>query len=203
MNIVITGSNSGIGLGLSEALCSLGHSVIPLTRKELDLSDVSQVTLYDFPVCDMLINCAGTGVGGKTDFVKHNVQEISEILNVNLISPTLLTHKALSLNQQCKIVNVTSTNNNRFWPNDLAYSLSKKGLEEFGNMLRVEYPDIHYLEIRLGLTKTNFNQNRYHNHQERFDDIYAGNQHLTVDVVVSQIISILFNNNVKFIEISP
>lgn len=201
MKIAITGSNSGIGQGLVELL-SDKHYVISLSRCELDLSDINQVLLYPLPVCNMLINCAGTGIGGKIDFVNHNIVDITNILNINFVSPTLLTHKALSNNQLCKIVNITSTNNNRYWPNDLAYSLSKKSLAEFGSMLKVEYPNVSYLEIQLGLTKTNFNQNRYQSCQSRFTDIYSTNKHLSVNYVVNQIANVLFDDNIKFIEIS-
>lgn len=203
MKILITGTSSGVGQGLATALTTQGHEVVKLPRGIVDLSDISQLQQFNVDVCDMLINCAGTGVGGKIDFCNHKPAEIVDILNVNLMAPLLLTHKALSKNPECKIVNVTSTNNKRFWPNDLAYSLSKKSLEEFGNMLQVEYPDVNYLEIRLGLTATNFNQNRYKLCPERFSDIYKNNKHLSVDQVVERIVSVLFDPTVKFIEVSP
>ena len=113
-----------------------------------------------------------------------------------------MSHKVLKLNSACKIVNITSTNNKQYWPDNLAYSLSKKALGEFGKMLQVDHPDIKYLEIQLGLTKTNFNQNRYVGCEDRFDDVYL-NQHLTPTDVVEKILPILFDNTIKFIEISP
>jgi short-subunit dehydrogenase len=124
-------------------------------------------------------------------------------MSVNLLAPLCLTQQALSKNPNCKIVNITSTNNNRYWPNNLAYSLSKTALEEFGSMLRVEYPDIDLLEVRLGLTKTNFNQNRYHTAPTRFVDIYEKHPYLTPEEVAIRIVAVLFDPVVKFIEISP
>lgn len=203
MNIIITGTTSGLGKQLALDLNNLRHNVIKLDRSHLDLSNVGQVVEFALPKCDMLINCAGTGIGGKIDFCNHQSSELVDILNVNLVAPVLLTQKALSVNRGTKIVNVTSTNNKRYWPNDLAYSLSKKAFESFGNMLQVEYPDVCYLEVRLGLTKTNFNQNRYNTCQNRFVDIYETNKHLSVDDVSKQIINVLFEPNVKFIEIAP
>lgn len=201
MNILITGASSGVGKGLSLAL-STSHNVIGLTRTDLDLSNVERVSSFDLPVIDMLINCAGTDIGGKIEFTKHKTSEIVTIMNTNLLAPVLLSQKALQLNKNCKIVNITSTNNIKYYPNNLAYSLTKKSLESFTNMLQVEYPKANILEVRLGLTKTNFNQNRFKGHEERFNDIYS-NKHLTIDEAVSQITNILFNDNIRFVEVAP
>ena len=75
-------------------------------------------------------------------------------------------------------------------------------MSEFGTMLKVDYPDVDYLEIRLGLTKTNFNQNRYCNDPNRFVDIYQ-NTHLTVVQAVDLMMPAIFDSSVKFIEIAP
>jgi len=109
----------------------------------------------------------------------------------------------LAFNRLCKIVNITSTNNKRYWPNDLAYSLSKKCLAEFGKMLTVEFTDLNYLEVRLGLTKTNFNNNRYKNNQNKFQDIYATSNYLLPENVARKIVDVLFDNTIKFIEVAP
>lgn len=203
MNITITGTSSGVGKALSEELKNKFHNVLCLDRNSLDLSNIDEIMKYNMPQCDMLINCAGTDIGGKTLFTEHNQENILTILNTNLISSVLLTRKALKNNSNCKIVNITSTNNNRYYQNNLAYSLSKLALTNFNDMLRVEYPDIELLEIRLGLTKTNFNNNRYKNNTEKFIDIYQLYRHLTVKDVIDKILPVLFDNTIKFIEVSP
>lgn len=199
MRILITGTSSGIGQELSNRLQH--HDVVAPTRQQLDLSDIVSVTAYDPGVCDILINCAGTDCGGKIDFINHQTQQVVDILNVNLVAPVILSKHVLVHNAQCKIVNITSTNNNRYYANNLSYSLSKKALSEFGTMLKVDYPDVDYLEIRLGLTKTNFNQNRYRNDPDRFVDIYQ-NTHLTVTQAVDVMVPAMFDSNIKFIEVA-
>ena len=201
MNIAITGTSSGVGQELQQRL-EYKHNIVCIGRNLLDLSNVTAVSDYIIPTVDMLINCAGTDCGGKIDFVNQDQESIINILHTNVIAPVLLSKKALSTNPKCKIVNITSTNNKRYWPNNLTYSLSKKALAEFGNMLQVEYPSVNYLEIQLGLTKTNFNQNRYVGYENRFDDVYS-NLHLTADDVADKICNVLFDNTIKFIEISP
>jgi short-subunit dehydrogenase len=202
MKILITGTTSGVGLCLSTALSAIGHDVIELNRDLLDLSDITSVKAYPIPIVDILINCAGTGVGGKTDFVSHFDGDMITILNTNLVSPVLLSKKALTNNTACKIVNITSTNNNRYYPGDLVYSLSKKALAEFGSMLQVEFPTVRYLEVRLGLTKTQFNQNRYAGHSDRYVNLYDQYPCLDPDQVAIKILNVLFDNNVKFVEVS-
>lgn len=200
MKITVTGASSGVGLELCKQFSD--HEVTAITRQQLDLSDIDAVLNYDLASCDILINCAGTGVGGKTDFVNHRSELIVDIINTNLTSPLLLSQKALRANANCKIVNITSTNNNRYYKNDLAYSLSKQALANFGAMLKVEYDNVNYLEIRLGLTKTNFNRNRYQYDQDRFQDIYV-NSHLTAESAAKQIASAVLSDNIKFLEVAP
>jgi short-subunit dehydrogenase len=202
MKILLTGSLSGLGRELKNILSNLYDVDCP-ERSKLDLADPTSVMNYVTRPYDILINCAGTGVGGKIDFVNHDCCKVQEILQVNLISAVILSQQALKFNPKCKIVNITSTNNNRYWPNDLAYSLSKKSLEIFGSMLSIEYPSISYLEVRLGLTKTSFNNNRYKNNPERFQDIYELNQYLSPETVAKTIVDAMFDNNIKFIEVSP
>lgn len=199
MQIVITGSSSGVGHELCAQLKN--HSVVALSRQHIDLSDMTAVLNYPLPKCDILINCAATGIDGKIDFVNHRTSSIITIMNTNLLSPMLLSQQALRHNRKCKIVNITSTNNNRYYGNDLAYSLSKQALADFGSMLRVEYPDVDLLEVRLGLTKTNFNNNRYRNDPKRYQDIYS-NPHLTAESAAIQIADAILSTNIKFLEIS-
>jgi len=200
MKILITGTASGIGQELTLRLKN--YNVVALTRQHVDLADISAVSNYTPETCDILINCAATDVGGKIDFINHNTQHVVDILTTNVLSPMILSKKVLSANPNCKIVNITSTNVNRYYPNNLAYSLSKQALSDFGSMLKLDYPDLQYLEVRLGLTKTNFNNNRYRYNQERYNDVYT-NCHLSVEHAVIRIIDVLFDSSIKMIEISP
>lgn len=200
MIIGVTGTTSGIGQALATKLNS--HDVISINRQQVDLSDISAVQAFDMPQVDMLINCAATGVGGKIPFDQHDQVCVEIVLNTNLIAPVLLSQKALQKNHNCKIVNITSTNNRQYWGNDLVYSLSKLALADFSEMLRVEYPNTCILEVRLGLTKTHFNINRYRGFEQRFEELY-NRPHLTADYVADRICSVLFDDNIKFIEIAP
>lgn len=202
MKILLTGASSGLGACLKDRLIQ-DHQVLCPDRSQMDLCDHQSIWDYahDLQV-DMLINCAGTGIGGKIAFDQHRYQDIDRILRTNLLGPVLLSRLILAKNVRTKIVNITSTNNNRYHANDLTYSLSKQALETFGSMLTVEYPALEILQIRLGLTKTQFNHNRYRHEAHRYQDIYC-HPHLLPDRVAGQILDILFDPSIKHVEISP
>jgi short-subunit dehydrogenase len=199
--IFLTGGSSGVGQALQQRLCAHNTVVAP-HRQALDLSDPWAAADYIQDTFDVLINCAGTGIGGKTLFLDHDPVCAVKIMQTNLVSPVLLAQQALKINPGCKIVNVTSTNNRHYYPNDLVYSLTKKSLEYFGQMLLVEYPSVKILEVRLGLTKTFFNRNRYANDPQRYQEIYH-NPCLDPVSVADKICSVLWDDSIRFLEIAP
>ena len=54
------------------------------------------------------------------------------------------------------IVNVTSSYVNKYWGNDLMYSVSKKALAAFRLDMRVDHPNAMIIEIRPGLTRQKY-----------------------------------------------
>ena len=145
MKILITGTTSGIGAATAKLLKLQYHDVIELNRSELDLTDIQAVTDYNLPEIDCLINNAGGGA--KDDQSK---------VNLNFLAPVILARKAYQQNPKVIIVNVTSSYVNKYWGNDLIYSVSKKALAAFRLDFRVDYPDAIITEIRPGLTRQQY-----------------------------------------------
>lgn len=165
MKTLITGANSGIGLELTQLI----SDNIGITRDDFDMDTIGTFNIPND--IDRLINVAGHDLGGKVDFINHDRSSWIKIMNTNLINTIALTQQVLQQNKNAIIVNITSTNNSQYYPNDLIYSLSKKALSDFTKMLRIEYNDYsRFKEIELGLTRTNFVDNRYkENHAEKID----------------------------------
>ena len=198
MIIAITGTSSGVGKELYNVL-SKEYQVIGLTRKDIDLDYPDKIDKLE--QVDILINCAGHDLGGKVKFTEHRFEYWHKIMNTNLISAMRLTQLALQNNPKAMIVNVTSTNNDHFYPGDLVYSLSKKALQEFGRMIQIEFPEATIKEVRLGLTKTNFNQNRYRLKHKPIDNLYDI-EHLKPKDVARQIADFIFDRDL-FTRIAP
>jgi len=198
MEVAITGTSSGVGKCLS-TLLKATHNVFELTRNACDLDYPDRIE--SLPFVDMLINCAGHDLGGKVPFSSHNTLDWQKIISANLVSPMTLSQLAIRKNSEVIIVNITSTNNDKFWPGDLVYSLSKKALEDFGNMLSQEHPNVTVKEVRLGLTKTNFNNNRHKPNHKSIDNLYD-NQHLLPEDVAEEIYHFIFSAD-KFLRLAP
>ena len=145
MKILITGTTSGIGAATAKLLKLQNHDVIELNRSELNLIDVQAVTEYNLPEIDCLINNAGGK--GQTD---------QDTVNLNFLSPVVLARKAYQQNPEVIIVNITSSYVNKYWGNDLIYSVSKKALAAFRLDFRVDHPNAIVTEIRPGLTKQQY-----------------------------------------------
>ena len=150
MKILITGTTSGIGAATAKLLKLQYHDVIELNRSELDLTDIQAVTDYNLPEIDCLVNNAG-----GTRRVKDN----QDIVNLNFLSPATLVMKAYQQNPKVIVVNVTSSYVNKYWGNDLIYSVSKKALAAFRLDFRVDYPGAIITEIRPGLTRQQYDDN--------------------------------------------
>lgn len=198
----ITGGSSGLGLELVRIFHDHGFEICRPTRQELDLDRPDDALHFPMPRPDILINCAGHDLGGKTTFLDHGIENIVKILNTNFVSAIVLSHRALVKNANCKIINITSTNNRQYWSNNLAYSLSKKSLAEFGRTLLIDHCQVRILEVQLGLTRTNFNRNRYKDHADRYAEIYD-RPCLEAADVAEKIYHAALDDTIKFLEISP
>lgn len=197
MDIIVTGSNSGIGKNIVNQLSD--HNVYKFSRKTHDMDLLGVYKNCIIPRCDILFNVAGHDLGGKIDFLNHDYDRWVKILNTNLVNTMHLTQRVLQLNTNAVIVNVTSTNVDQYYPNDLVYSLSKTALSTFTDYLRIEYPDKsnNFKEVRLGLTKTNFVKNRHKENHIPVIDLYSMYDHLLPENAAEQIVDFAFSDKHK------
>lgn len=188
MKYFITGTTSGIGQAIKQRLST--HEVFEINRADVDLNTPELINSIKLPTVDYAILNAGHDLGGGVPFTEHDPSSIQKILNCNLISNVLLTQKLLQNNKNTIIVFITSTNINKQYPNNLAYNLSKLGMKNLYDLIKIDYPDAKIKEARIGLTKTEFNNNRHKENHKPINDLYVM-KHMTPDNVADSILYLI------------
>jgi len=198
-NIFLTGASSGVGQMISLLLTGLGIQHHAPSRAELDLDFPLFVKNYQMPTgIDCLINCAAHDVNGKQPFDKHDADSVIDIVNCNLLAPMLLVQKLLANDPRACVVNITSTNNQAYPGHDLTYSLTKRALSSFGELLARDYPDARILEVCLGLTRTNFNANRFRDRPDLFQPDFYNQPCLTAEQAATGILAAVADTDCSF-----
>ena len=159
--IIITGGSGGIGyeivksLAASEAkVISSYHNHLPenisdyISWIKLDLTQSSEwdkLLFYSknkFDKIDVLINCAGILEPG--DFTSLDVRQIHQMIELNLTSVLIGTHKTLSIMKNQKsghIINIGSLGGIIPMPYSAVYSATKFALRGFSLSIAQEYKD--------------------------------------------------------------
>lgn len=184
---LITGASSGIGLNLAYIFAQNNHNLILVARSKeklfllkeklellykidiktipLDISgEVGALSLYKIISqkeleVDILINNAGTGYHGK--FLGKNIQDDLDLINLNIITPTILTKlflKDMLKIGRGKIFNIASTASFQSGPLMSVYYGTKSYLLNFSEGIAEELrkSNIKIITLCPGPTKTSF-----------------------------------------------
>ncbi|MCH9675109.1 MAG: SDR family oxidoreductase [Gammaproteobacteria bacterium] len=187
---LVTGANSGIGEATATALVEHGHRVICSGRKPealaalagklgenalaltLDISDPDSVDsmFHRLPPAwhcvDALVNNAGHDRGGRRKFHELSMEDVTSVIQTNLLGTTRVTHKVMQgmvERGRGHIINVGSVQGLYAYRKATIYTATKFAIHGFSESLRLDYADtnIRVTEIMPGLVRTQFAANRW------------------------------------------
>jgi NAD(P)-dependent dehydrogenase (short-subunit alcohol dehydrogenase family) len=153
-SVLVTGSSSGIGLGLAREFHARGWNVTAALRYParfppelagprvvaLDLADQEQIlgVAAQFDTLHCLVNNAGYGLTGP--FGSYTPEQMRDQMQVNMLGPALLTQALLPALKRVggRVINVSSIAGELGMPMNAMYCASKFALEGLSESLRHE-----------------------------------------------------------------
>jgi NAD(P)-dependent dehydrogenase (short-subunit alcohol dehydrogenase family) len=147
MRVIITGAKGGIGSATVELLRRQGAVVEGLDLPECDVRDQASVdaavaaAIARLGGLDVLINNAGLGTPQSASTAPD--EDALRVLDVNLLGPWRVTSAALPALRASRgrVVNVASGLAHVTIPFATAYTLSKRGVVAYSDVLRLEEGD--------------------------------------------------------------
>jgi NAD(P)-dependent dehydrogenase (short-subunit alcohol dehydrogenase family) len=171
MQVLITGSSSGIGHGLASEFLSRGADVWGISRRNaedlstdghyrhllLDLTDYEKVRLSIPPFLegqegfDLVI--LNAGMLGPIRWVSElGLDAMKQVMEINVWANKVLLDILLrQLKEVKQVVGISSGASLRSTPGWGPYSMSKAGLNMLMNIYASEYPDTHFTAFAPGL----------------------------------------------------
>jgi NAD(P)-dependent dehydrogenase (short-subunit alcohol dehydrogenase family) len=184
---IVTGASSGIGRATAMALAASGAQIALVGRdaraleevmaaiahdrqeaiavvadlvEERAASDIVSATVARFGAVDLVVNAAGAIAMGTTDGTPDEVWDGLMALNVR--APFRLMRAAFPYLKERKgaVVNVSSVNGRRVFPNLAAYNTSKAALDQLTRCAAIEWaPDgVRVNAVNPGVTVTNLHR---------------------------------------------
>lgn len=175
MNILITGTSTGVGNGLAKFYLNQGHTVYGISRKAdknlnkhekfkflaQDLSQFKETEknvaefLKDLLTLDIVILNAGK-LNEIKDLKDTSIGEIKDVMDINVWANKILIDTIIkTVRQVVQIVAISSgaaVHGSRGWN---AYSLSKATLNMLVDLYSKELPNTHIIALAPGLIDTN------------------------------------------------
>ncbi len=195
---LVTGASSGIGQVIATQLAERGCKVVLAARRKdridamaeaigrnafactIDLRDGEAIDRLpndlpeQFRSIDVLINNAGSDVGGRLPFVERSASDWDGMIDTNLRAVFRITRALLpGMLQRGRgdIVNVGSISGVRSYPNVTAYGATKAAIHMFSENLRSELAGsgVRLFEVLPGPVRTEFMDIRFGGDQDRID----------------------------------
>lgn len=194
--IMLTGGSSGIGRACAEKLIKDGHTVYSCSRTDctvlgvnnvyLDVLDDASISnavetiIAQHDKIDVLINCAGSGIGGAVENVPTDA--LMYQMNINFCATANVCRQVIPhMRKVCdgKIINIGSAAAFFPIPFQAYYSASKAAIHSFSLALRNELApfNISVTCVHFGDAKTGFTKSR----KNYFSGNYFGVDELSIE----------------------
>ena len=170
MNVLITGTSSGLGLALAQTYLEQGATVYGSARRpspiehanftssEVDIANFDELNSYletlkvYCPSFDLVILNAGI-LGEIADMKDASIEQMKETMDINLWSNKVILDSLLEVEvkQVVAISSGVSVSGNRGWN---GYSLSKAALNMLVKLYASENEEVHFTAFAPGLVDT-------------------------------------------------
>lgn len=174
MNVLITGTSSGIGYGFAKHCLEFGHTVYGISRTGnsdlftyvnynhlyLDLTNHNNIRkefhaiITNVNYIDYVVLNAGI-LGEISDLINTSLDQIENIMNINVWSNKVLIDELVKtkipINHIIAISSGASVSGSRGWN---GYAISKASLNMLIKLYAAELPNIHFTSLAPGLVDT-------------------------------------------------
>lgn len=173
MNIFITGTSSGIGLGLAKHYLIEGHKVFGISRNEneelnkfehfhflaQDISDFHYAMIHisnflmNLKAIDIIILNAGI-LNNIKDMHHTSAEELQRSMDINVFGNKVALDAAIKMCDVKQVVAISSgaaVSGSRGWN---AYAISKAAFKMMIELYSKELPEIHFSSVAPGLVDT-------------------------------------------------
>ncbi len=179
--VLVVGASSGIGASIAQHLSKCGYIVYGTSRRPFSIDttfkpltldvnanssidDAIRIILKEYNTIDVLINCAGWGIGGPIELCQE--KDIKQIMETNFFGVDRLVRAVLPVmrgNHKGLIINTSSIGGLMGLPCQGFYSASKFAVEGYSEALYLELKPfgIDVVLLEPGDFNTGFNANRY------------------------------------------
>ena len=209
---VVTGTAKGIGQAIVKKLLEHNFYVVSIDKElnkikhpnlmhhPVDINNYEQVDIIikSMKNIDLLINNAA--IQYEKPFSEQTIEEITQVLNTNLVSLMLLTKKLIpKLVKDSHILNIGSVHSLRVRKNKIPYDVTKAGLDMFTKSLALELaPKTRVNSLNIGAAKTPMNNNFKDDEKLKEAVERVPLKHILTSDEVSEVVLALISDTFKY-----